>query len=718
MATSDPKTSAKNNHARYVRARDNGHTKYIELAAKLNGMYTGEGQWDEAAKAKLEQEGRPALTFNMILAVINTALGEHIRRDVMIHFKPRRNASRQVATVLNKLTMQILHANRFKYLEMSVAADGLIQDRGYFDVRMDFTDHMQGEVKITSLDPISVVLDPDAKEYDPNTWNEVIVTRWMSLEEIEGLYGADKATSIRSAVQSGENMRYDSVKFEDNTFGTATTAGQTFLYDTGDQDCRDIRSVRVVERQHYRWTMERMFVDPESGDMAEVPSGWNDKKAQGFAKKMGLFLHKRPGRRVRWTVSADQVTLFDDWSIYRTFTVVPFFPYFRRGVPFGMVKNLVGPQEYLNKTRSQELHIVNTTANSGWTVEEGTLVNMTVDELEQRGAETGLILEHARGSQPPQKIQPNSVPTGLDRISEKAAYAIREISGVNDGMLGMAAPSVSGVALDRKTTQGQVQLEVPSTHMELTRRLVAEKILELIQDFYTEERVVQVTYDQNPSAEAEELVVNAIDAAGQVVNDVTRGSYDVVISTSPRRDNYDEGQFASLMDMRMNGLAIPDTVIIRHSDLAERDEIAAEVEKLLGQAAPTEQEMEMMQMQQQLAIQTAQAELGKLTAAAENLQSATALNMAKASQLAGGDDAPEIQLERDRLESQIALKREELRTRIALAQLTHQSRAQGEQLRTAAQLATTRFQGEVQLASAERAKGGEKKPPLKKRTQE
>jgi hypothetical protein len=197
---------------------------------------------------------------------------------------------------------------------------------------------------------------------------------------------------------------------------------------------------------------------------------------------------------------------------------------------------------------------------------------------------------------------------------------------------------------------------------------------------------------------------------------VTEGAYDLAIGTSPSRDNYDEGQFAELMDMRMNGIAIPDPIIIRHSDLAERDEIAAEVEKMLGMAEPTEQELEMMQMQQELAIQSAQAELQKLQAQAENLQSATALNMAKASQLAGGDDAPEVQLERDRLEVQIALKREELQTRLALAKLTHQARAQGDQMRTAAQLAAVRFQGEVQMKSAERsAKGGDKPTPRKKK---
>lgn len=717
-AAKDPSSIARHNHARYVRGRDNGHTQFLEDAARFDGFYTGEGQWNEADKAALEKEGRPALTFNMVLAVINTALGDQVNRNLQIAFKPRRKASREVANVLNKLAMQILHANRYKFVEMAVMADGMIQDRGFFDVRMDFSDHLGGEVAIKSLDPRSVIIDCDAKEYDPNTWNEVITTTWMSLEEIEGTYGKDKAEAIKGAVHAGDFIRYDSVRFEEKTFGTAGETG--YVYDSADtQENRDIRSVRVVERQHYKWTLELMFVDPQTGDMAEVPSGWDQARAEAFAKKMGLFLHKRPGRRVRWTVSADSVLLYDDWSMYRTFTIVPFFPYFRRGKGFGMVRNLTSPQEYLNKTRSQELHIVNTTANSGWTVEEGALVNMTEDEFAERGAETGLVLVHARGSQPPQKIQPNQIPSGLDRVSEKAAFAIREISGVNDGMLGFAAPSVSGVALDRKTQQGQVQLQVPNTHMELSRRLVAEKILELIQDFYTEERVIHCTYDYDPNKAEEQVVINAMDAAGALVNDVTRGEYDVVISTLPSRDNFDEAQFADMMDMRLNGIAIPDPVIIRHSNLADRDQIADEVQKLLGQAEPTEQEVELMMMQQQLQIQTVQAELAKLQAQAENLQSGTALNMAKASQLAGGDNSPELGLERDRLEAQIALKREELQTRITLAQLTHQARAQGDQLRTAADMARTRFQGEVQMHTAQQnAKKAEKagaKSPRKKK---
>ncbi|WP_230685339.1 hypothetical protein, partial [Streptococcus pneumoniae] len=92
-------------------------------------------------------------------------------------------------------------------------------------------------------------------------------------------------------------------------------------------------------------------------------------------------------------------------------------------------------QELLNKTSSQELHVVNTTANSGYKVRSGSLTNMTPEELEQRGAETGIVIEtNGDPESDVVKIQPNQVPAGLDRISYKAEEHIKTISGVSDYM--------------------------------------------------------------------------------------------------------------------------------------------------------------------------------------------------------------------------------------------------------------------------------------------
>lgn len=62
-----------------------------------------------------------------------------------------------------------------------------------------------------------------------------------------------------------------------------------------------------------------------------------------------------------------------------------------------MVDNAVGPQRVLNKGVSQAVHIINTTANSGWQMEQGQLTNMSAEQLQENGAQTGLVLERKDG---------------------------------------------------------------------------------------------------------------------------------------------------------------------------------------------------------------------------------------------------------------------------------------------------------------------------------
>ncbi len=128
--------------ARYERARDNGHLDYVDMALKCDEYYQGD-QWDPDDAAALENEGRPALTINTILPTINTILGEQSSRRADVKFKPRRGGDEAVAHTLTKLYLQISDSNKLDWVEQQVFSDGLIMDgRGYFDVRMDFSDHV------------------------------------------------------------------------------------------------------------------------------------------------------------------------------------------------------------------------------------------------------------------------------------------------------------------------------------------------------------------------------------------------------------------------------------------------------------------------------------------------------------------------------------------------------------------------------------------------
>ena len=669
-----------NNWARYVRARDAGHTDYIRTAIKCDRYYRGE-QWEQTDIDSLDSEGRPHLTINTILSTVNTILGEQSSKRADVLFKPRRNSSDEVAAVLTKLYMQISDNNQYDYLESQVFADGIIQDRGYFDIRMNFDDHIEGEVQITAEDPLDILPDPDAKDYDPTTWNEVIKTKWLSIDDIEQQYGQEKADRLRIIAENGEHLSRDSMDLEELRDSTYGDVGEG-VYGSGEvEDKRSIRAVRVVERQHRKLVLTPHFVDPKTKDMRIVPESWDEERTEMFAKEYGLGMLKKLVKKVRWTITADQVVLHDDWSPYKDFTIVPYFPYFRRGKPFGMVRNLLSPQEQLNKISSQELHIVNTTANSGWVVETGSLNGMTSDDLQERGAQTGLVLEYNRGSAAPAKIQPNQIPTGLDRIGQKAANNIKEISGVSDAMLGQDSAEVSGVAIQAKQNRGQIQIQVPLDNLARSRVFVAKNIMCLIQSFYTEERVIQITNDDDPMKPREEMVLNQMTPEGEVVNDMTLGEYDVVVSSMPARDTFDESQFAEALQLRQVGIAIPDDAIIEYSHLQRKGELAKRIRMLTGVEQSPEQQ-EAAQMQQQIQMEQVKLELQKLNAEAANLQAQAQLAAAKAADI---DTQPEKEMAE--LEARMALKNKELDVRMQLAELSATQKEQASETQSTTKIA-------------------------------
>jgi hypothetical protein len=674
-------TLAKTQFSAYVRARDHGHEDYIHMAKKCDAYYRGE-QWDEFDMQQLDDQGRPALTINTILPTINAVLAEQSTKKADIQYKPRGGGNQDIADVLTKVYAQISDNNKLDWVEAQIFSDGLIQDRGYFDVRVDFDDHVNGEIRIEAKDPLDILIDPDAKHYDPRTWNEIFESKWMSIDEIEETYGQDKADKLRFLAETGTTLGADSMEFEESRYGDTDEYNYGQQYPGDPENARMLRSIRVIERQYYKLDDCMYYVDPVTGDKRKIPNAWGKKKREKFADDYGLDIISKKMRRVRWTVTADTVVLFDDYSPYDHFTIVPYFPYFRRGKPFGMVRNLLSPQEQLNKITSQELHIVNTTANSGWIVESGSLSGMTADDLEEHGAETGLVLEYNRGSTPPGKIPPNQIPTGLDRLGQKAARNIKEISGITDAMLGMDSPEVSGVAIQAKQGRGSLLLQVPLDNLAKTRQYLAEKVLQMIQTYYTEERIIQITDESDPYKPRQKLKVNEMTPEGMVINDLTIGEYDVVVGTAPARDNFDEMQFAEAIELRGVGVPIPNDMIVEYSHLSRKADIAERIRQMEGTAPPSEQQIQLQQFQMESQIRSTQLEIAKLEAEVTNLQTSAELNMAKAQ-----NEQNNPQLKVAELQSKIQTKREELGLREKLSELTNQMRKDQSDTAAAAKMA-------------------------------
>ena len=671
---------------RFAYARDHGHSKYVEKVDKCERFFAGD-QWAYADRAKLEAVRRPVLTINKILSTISNVMGEQIANRAEISFRPRSGAPATVADILSKVYKQISDNNQLDWKRSDMFADGIIGSRGFLDVRLGYGDSMQGEVQIENINPKNVIVDPDAEEYDPDKWSEVHISKWLTADDISVMYNKADAEILRQKIGSSLTYAHDSLSINRDRFGDQRNAA----YVQGLQDTSAMRNIRIIERQYRVLDRQKHFLAPQTGDMRPVPEEFNRDRIAFFVEKYGFQVIPKLVRRIRWTVVADNIVLHDDWSPYKHFTVVPYFPHFRRGSTIGLVENLLGPQELLNKVTSQELHVVNTTANSGYKVKTGALSNMTVEELEEKGAQTGLVIEvNGDPDKDVQKIAPNQVPQGLDRISYKAEESIKTISGVSDSMQGMDRADVAAKAIQAKRQAGSTNLVKPLDNLTRSDAILARNILDIVQEFYTEERLMTITHDhatgetQNftinqPNPEPETGMEPEESPYQEIINDITLGEYDVIVTSVPQRETLEDSQFEQVMAMREAGIMLPDAVYIDSSRLMNKKEII----KQMQAASQSEEAIAAQQLQirgQTAEVAKTEAETQAKGADSMLKQAKTRETHAKADELENGpaDDGSgqakmaEVQVKAQVAEHKMGMDQQSHEQELSLAERKHQ----------------------------------------------
>jgi hypothetical protein len=654
---------------RYAWVRDAGHSDFVKKAELCERFFRGM-QWDESDLALLKAQRRPALVINKILSTISNVMGDQIYNRSEISYQPRSGAPSGNADVLTKLFKYISQDNQLDWLRSDVFADGIITSRGFFDARMDFSDNLMGDVRLTRLNPKNVLIDPDATEYDPDTWNDVLTTKWMTADEIAVLYNEEDAEYLRNRAGSYFPYGYDSIDYMRDRFGDRN-ASRSFYTGVTDESSVQ-RSIRIIERQHRKLDKQRHFYDMSTGDLRAIPDNWTRDRIAAVRDMYKLEVVTKLVNRIRWTVTADTVVLHDDWSPYKHFTVVPFFPYLRNAQTVGLVENLLGPQELLNKVSSQELHVINTTANSGWKVKTGALRNMSIEELEQRGAETGLVME-LDDTKSVEKIQPNQVPTGLDRLTYKAEEHIKTISGVSDYQTGNAREDVSAKAVAMNTSRGSFNLAKVTDSLNRTDHLLARNILDMVQEFYTDPRVLNVVSDRMTGA-VETIEVNQPAPTQEnpeaLLNDLTLGEYDVVVTSTPVRETLEDSQFQQALSLRELGIPIPDETLLENSRLLHKSEIIAKMKAA--------QESPEAVAKRELEKTAAELEVANLKAEAARVEADAMLKQAKAGEVAqaAGRDNTEAEIAKAEAEMQMAREKHALEMEAKRAELEFLRRKQ------------------------------------------
>lgn len=608
------------NYRYYMYCREQGHDQFLREAERAFLFYVGR-HWTVEEESEMRQSGRPTLTLNQFFRNLDSIVGEMIYGTGDVRFTPTDlQGGDDVSTVLDKLYLNTTQLNKVQYLEPSLILEGLLTGRAYYDVRVDFDEQLQGQIKIARKRSQNVVLNPTIESPDPDTWPEVYETSMVSLNDIAFSYGDAAAKEIGDTPQSDWLSPYDQAN---ERLLSMQMAGSLYFSDfsglhVGDPKLLKVR--RLINRQYKELRYKEHFVDVQTGDMSPIPKEWDRNKISRVLEATGMQVIKRRTNVIKWRVSCDRFLLHDDESPYQHFTIVPFFPYFVDGYPMALGEQLIDMQRMTNKLYSQVLHILNSAANSGWKVKQGALKNMTMEELQTRGAETGLVAElDDIGNL--ERIQPGQLPTGHDSLAQTLGTMFKEISGYTTTMQGADRADAAAKAIDAKISRGQVNLATAYNSLYHTKTMIAQRVRDYAQDFYTETRLLHITHDM--SGQTTPMPINQPTAEGRVLNDITVGKYDVTVVPAPSRETVMQTAFEQLYEMRKElGVQIPDSVLIQYSALPEKTQVLEAINN------NTDPQAAQRKQQSDEALQ--QADIASKQAAAQNSQAQGKLAMARA----------------------------------------------------------------------------------------
>lgn len=567
---------------------------HMETAKQCVEFVEGK-QWTEEEKEKARLERRPLLTINKIRPLVKLAYGYHLSNQTDLRYLPAEDGTQALADAISKQVKQISEENQLPYVDAEVFYDGLVGGRGWYDVRLDFAKNANGEARVRSGDPFSHYPDPDGDTYDPGDWGHVIETKMVSIDEIEAVYGpAARDMAIQFAGWGTAHVglpSYGRTIVDEVTpyrrFGGETEGARTPRLDAwGRWVDTSRKAIRLVDFQYMQRSPGLFIVDLGSGYMERVPSHWTEQKVQlalSFLAEMGTpaTIQRRTEKRVRWTQMVGDVILRDIWSPYRTFTKIPFFPYFRRGVTGGMVEDLIGPQMELNARRSALVNIDIRTAKGGWMIPEGGLTVEEESNLRRFGSAAGVIVKYkARLNDSttltgkPEAIVPSQMATGTERLEQKFADDMKQVAGINDSALGNVDKVQSGRAIEARQRQTVVGLEGFIKNYQRTKELLGRKLLEIVQEHYTEERLV---ITQGDDGQQESIVINQ-QSAGTITNNITMGRYRLAVDETPMSSTFLAGAFQEMLDLIDRGAPIPWDEVIQASTIRNKKKIVERVQ--------------------------------------------------------------------------------------------------------------------------------------------
>ena len=640
-------------------------------------------QYEEKDRARLKELMRPCLSFNRIGPVIDSVSGMEVNNRQEVRYIPRTMGDAAVNEQLTGGAAWIRDECDAEDEESDAFIDLLIGGMGWTETRIEYETDPDGMIRIERIDPFEMYWDPSARRRNLDDARYVIRVREMDIADAKAMFPDADEASLHA---SWANVT--------DTDGKAIDRELARNYESeGTSQLPRKGRVRIAECQW--WELEPFWrvIDPTTGQIAELSEA-DYKKLSTKVTLESVKQQRRVYKRafIGTKVIEEGPAPCEGHFTYRCMTGKRDR---NKGDWYGLVRSMKDPQRYANKLMSSALHIMST-SGKGIMAEAGAVDD--VRQFEEDWAHPDKTVWLADGAIAQGRIMPkpgSQIPPGLPDLLMQSISAIRDVSGVNLEMLGMADRQQAGVL---EAQRKQSAMTVLATMFDSLRRYRKEQgrvLLYFIKKYMNDGRLMRITQDEGKGYQPFKLDDSTI-------------KYDVIVDQSATSPNQKEATWAilgQLMPVLMKVPLPPDiwVEIIKNSPLPES--FAAKVKDIMAKTAqmPKPPSPEQMKLKMEAAAQQQQLAFEGKKAQAEGARKQQEMQFEQEKTVAV--TTAQMQLEQQKAQAAVGLKRMEVEADIQLERERAAAQLEIEQSKAIVAMQLQREKMQLDASAKEREQG-------------
>ena len=574
-------------------------------------------QWSEEEKQILSDENRIPIVFNRTATIINAVAGSEINNRTEIRFIPRTLGDAAVNELLSKGAEWYRDQAGAEEEDSQGFNDTLVCGLGWVETLLDFETDPEGEPRMEPINPLEMCWDASAERRGLLDSRRFARVRQIDREEAKEMFpdadeselSADWMDKLIDGTEEDPTRQWS-----DDDYGHA---GEDDTITDPEQD-----KVTIVQLQYRVRKRDVEFMDPMTGQKQTMPKRrftrlMKEARARGFDPQ----IQSRDITRWEWSqVTMGAEILLENQPCKVGPTFIPITGYWDGGAKrwFGLLRQMHDPQRFANKWLAQTLHIIDSNSKGGVMIETGATDDHRKFEEDWSAGDSTIWMRDGALAQGKVQEKPKAqMPSALMGLTEFAISSIRDVSGVNQELLGMRDANQPGVLEYQRKQAAMTTLAVLFDALRQYRKQQGKVLLFYIVEYLADGRLVRIASDEGEKYEP------------LVIDDKTQ-KFDVIVEDAPTSPNNKERVWETIMGM-MPILERAELSAELWGDIIEYSPFpTALVEKLQEFAKKGDQPDPQMQQMVQLEIQKAMADIEEKKAETKREEANAIENMAQA----------------------------------------------------------------------------------------